>query len=104
MSEFHPSSVRVVPNASVVRGKLLRIRPEASGRGSVWEIIVDEAQSVEGLPNFVQSHIAQTIEVYVHPELRHDLAEMDAIEARVAYRGDERGGRFVLIEDDARKL
>lgn len=104
VSEFQPSGVPVVPNASRVRGRLVRIKREPGARGSVWEITVDEARDVEGLPNFAQAHVGKIIQVYVHQELHHDLAERDSLEARIAFRGDERGGRFVLIEDDVRKL
>ncbi len=104
MAEFRPSSVPVIPNASRVRGRILRIRPAPSGKGSIWEVSVDDAQSIGTSPNFVQPYIAKTIPVYVHPELGGDFAEMEAIEARVAFRGDEHGGRFVLVEDDVRKL
>ena len=101
---FGPSAVPVVPNASRVRGKLVRITPEPGGRGSVWEIAVHEAGDIEGMPNFARDQVGQTIQVYVHPQLQHDLAQADQCEARVAFRGDERGGRFVLVEDDVRKL
>ena len=104
MPEFQRSGVPVVPNASKVRGSLVRIKPEPGGRGSIWEITVDEARDIEGLPNFARAHIGEMIQVYVHQELLHKLAESDELEARIAYRGDERGGRFVLIEDDVHKL
>ncbi len=104
MSGFQPSGVPVVPNASQVRGRLLRIKPEPGARGFVWEIAVYEARDIEGLPNFAKAHVGKIIQVYVHQESHRDLAEADSVEARIAFRGDERGGRFVLIEDDVRKL
>ena len=48
--------------------------------------------------------MGKTIQVYVHPRLQSALAEKDILEARVAFRGDERGGRFVLTEDQVRKV
>ncbi|MBI1743122.1 hypothetical protein HYR54_08665 [Candidatus Acetothermia bacterium] len=94
----------VTPNASRVRGQLVRIVPDPSGRGSLWEIAIDRAQDVEGLPNFAQAYVGKTIQVYVHPELKLVLNIGDTLQARIAFRGDERGGQFVLIEDDASKL
>lgn len=104
MPGHQPAGVPVVPNASQVRGRLIRIKPEPGERGSVWEIAVEEARDVEGFPNFAQAHVGQIIQVYVHPSIQHELAETDRMEARLAFRGDERGGRFVLIDDDVRKL
>ena len=48
----------------------------------------------------------QTIRVSVQPavQLQDALQENDSIEARVAYRGDEHGGRFSLVQDQVRKL
>lgn len=97
------AEAHVTPNASKVRGKLISIKPEPDGYGSNWEIEVDHADNVGNLPNFARSHVGQIISVYVHPELKHDLMEKDKLEARVTYRGDERSGRFALIEDDVRK-
>jgi hypothetical protein len=101
---FRPAGAQAKPNQSKVRGRLLGIKPEPDGYGSDWQIAVDDAQDVDGLPNFARSHVGQTISVYVHPELEHDLKENDEVEARVSYRGDERGGRFALVEDDVKKL
>lgn len=94
----------MVPNASRVRGRLIGIEPEPDGNGANWEIALDEAQDVDGLPNFARAYTGQVIQVYVHPELQTDVSEKDRLEARVSYRGDERGGRFALVEDDVRKL
>jgi hypothetical protein len=94
----------VVPNASRVRGRLVHIRPDPEGDGSVWELTVAEALDVDDLPNFVATATGQTISVYVHAGLRTALHEADLIEARVAYRGDQRGGRFTLVQDDVRRL
>ena len=98
------SGAPVVPNAGKVIGRLLRITPEPTGHGSVWEIAVEDSRDVDDLPNFTKSHVGGAISVYVHPQLKHDLSETDRLEARVAFRGDERGGRFVLVDDDLRKL
>jgi hypothetical protein len=93
----------VIPNAALVRGKLISVKVRPDG-GSDFDIIVDKAFDVSGYPNFARSYIGQTIWVSVQPGLQHALQESDSIEARVAYRGDERGGRFTLVEDYLRKL
>ena len=104
MSRRQASGAQVKPNASKVRGKLVGIKPEPDGYGANWEIAVDEANDVDDLPNFARSHIGKVIDVYVHPELKSDLIEKDNLEVRVTYRGDERGGRFALIDNDVHKL
>lgn len=102
MPEFGSSAVPVVPNESRVRGRLVRIIAEPGGGGSVWEIAVGQAHDIGGLPNFAKAYIGQTIQVYVHHQLQHRVAEGGVLEARIAFRGDERAGRFILIEDDVR--
>jgi hypothetical protein len=104
MPSTRPLGVSVVPNASTVRGSLTRILPEAEGDGAIWEIRVDEAKDAGGLANFVRAYVGKPIHVYVQPHLQHHLAENDRLEARIAFRGDEHGGRFVLIGDDIHRL
>ncbi len=104
MTKPEPSMAPVVPNASTVYGRIVGVKPEPDGYGSVWDISVKEAHDVGDLPNFAQDQVGNTIQVYIHPHLDLNLKEADEVKARVAFRGDERGGRFVLIEDDARKL
>jgi hypothetical protein len=98
------SGAPVVPNAGYVQGKLVAVEPDPAGTGSVWQIAVHEARDVPGLPNFAASSIGKTIAVYIHPELKADVDVGATLQARVTYRGDERGGRFALIEDDVRRI
>ncbi len=104
MLQMPSASISVAPNASQVRGTLKHIMPEGSGRGSTWEIAVDEACDIDGLPNFAQAYVGTTIHTYIHPQLHFPIAENDKVQARVAFRGDERGGCFVLIDDDVQRL
>jgi hypothetical protein len=104
MAFSRPAAAPVVPNASVVEGKLLKIIPEPDGNGEVWDVAVERAAAAPPLPNFAQPYEGKTVQVYVHPDFKHSLQANDPVEARVAYRGDERGGRFVLQDDAARKL
>jgi len=103
---LHVSSagISVVPNASNVRGTLERVTPESDGYGAVWEIAVDETCDVDGLPNFAQPYVGAMIQAWVHPQLHTNIREKDKVQARVAYRGDARGGRFVLINDDIHRM
>lgn len=96
-------AVRVVPNESKVQGRLISIKPEADGDGSVWEIALEKAEDVDDKPNFAKSHVGETIHVYVNPEDEHSIAEQDEIEANVSYRGDEHGGMFTLSGEVQKK-
>jgi hypothetical protein len=98
------SGVPAKPNEARVRGKLLRAAPAGDGRGSLWDLALDEAHDIEGLPNFARSYVGRTISVYAQRDLPAGAAASDRLEAHVAWRGDERGGRFVLVDDDVRKL
>ena len=44
------------------------------------------------MPNLARMYVGQPIGASVPPELRPALAEQDALEARVVFWGDERGG------------
>lgn len=82
---------------------IVGVKPEPDGFGSVLGIAVDEARGLDGMADFVGEHVGETISVYAHPELRIGVGEGVEIEARVAFRGDARGGRFALI-DGVREL
>ena len=104
MLEMRPSPVTAAPNLAEARGRLLCIRPEQDGPGSVWEIAVDEVQDVDGLPNYVRPYLGKTIAAYAHARLRSDVREQQRFRARIAYRGGANGGRFVIVEDTVRAL
>ena len=104
MYEPEPMGVQAAPNESRVRGRLLSITPGEAGQGTTWKLKVEKSLDVDDLPNFARAHTGKTIEILIPPELKHHLAKGDAIEARVCYDGDERGGAFFLIDGDVRKL
>ena len=99
MLEMGPLPVAAAPNLAEVRGRLLCIRPEQDGPGTVWEIAVDDAQDVEGLPNYARPYLGKTIAAYAHAQLRSDVREQQPFRAHIAYRGGANGGRFVIVED-----
>jgi hypothetical protein len=82
---------------------VLHIRPEAESPGAVWDVAVSAAHDVAGSPNFAAGHVGDTIQLYVHPELAGAVSEGDLMSATVSYRGDERGGRFAVVEDGVRR-
>ncbi len=104
MLEMRPPQVAAAPNLAEVRGRLLCIRPEQGGPGTVWEIAVDDTQDVEGLPNYARPYLGKTIAAYAHAQLRSDLREQQRFRARLAYRGGANGGRFVIVEDAVQAL
>jgi hypothetical protein len=95
---FRDSSARVhvIPNASWVRGRFLDARPAPTGEGSIWSLEVTQADDVSGYPNFVRDRVGQTIEVFVAAGSALEVAVNDRVAAEIAYRGDERGGTFVV--------
>jgi hypothetical protein len=98
---FAASRVPVIPNASRVHGRLQRV--EAEPGGAIWHLHVAGAADVPDHPNFVRDRVGQTISLYVPEGMAPPVAAGDAVEAEVAFRGDERGGRFVAVGDGARK-
>jgi hypothetical protein len=100
MDEPKPYGVPAAPNESVIRGKLVQVRPAPGGAGSIWDVEVIESRDVEPLANFTRSRVGESIAVYVHPDLKKKLEPGDLIEARVFFQGDERIGVFFLKDDD----
>jgi hypothetical protein len=92
-----------MPNAGRIRGQVVGIQPEADGFGSTWEVSVQDVQDVPGFANFARNYLGRTLELFVHPGLKDRAAVHDNIAAKIAFRGDERGGRFVVLDDDLRK-
>jgi hypothetical protein len=92
-----------MPNAGRIRGEIVRIQPEADGFGSIWEVALREVQDVRGFANFARGYLGGTVALYVQPGLQDRAAVHDSISAKVAFRGDERGGRFVVLDDEVRK-
>jgi hypothetical protein len=101
----YPSLARapVMPNAGRIRAQVLRIQPEADGFGSTWEVSVQDVKDVPGFANFARSYLDSTLALYVHSGLQGRAAVHDTIAAEIAFRGDERGGRFVVLDDDLQK-
>jgi hypothetical protein len=98
-----PGRAPVRPNACRIRGKVLEIHPEPDNAGAVWDVALSEAQDVPGSPNFAANLVGRTIHLYVHPDLAEPVSAGDHVSATVSYRGDERGGRFAVVEDGAHR-
>jgi hypothetical protein len=98
-----PARAPVMPNAGRIRGEIVRIQPEADGFGSTWVVSVRDVKDVPGVANFARSYLGGTFALYVHPGLQDRAAVHETITATVAFRGDERGGRFVVLDDDLQK-
>jgi hypothetical protein len=104
MSDQKMCGVPVVPNASLVRGRILSIKPCRESGSSDCALAVDEAGNVAGLPNFVREFIGKTITVRLPAELGTGFVAQDHLELRISFRADERGGLFTVIDDDIRKV
>jgi hypothetical protein len=99
-----PSSVPVVPNESIVQAQIVQITRDEDGQGWVWQSTVLSTRDVKGYPNFAKAYVGKHIDVYVQTTLRIRFSENDSFQAHIAYHGDERGGRFTLIENGIKKL
>lgn len=104
MDELEGFSVPAAPNESVIRGKVVRIRPTPEGLGTIWDVELAEAEGVGSLANLALSRVGETVSVYIHPDLKVKIREGDLIEARILFQGDERGGAFFLKGQDVRRL
>jgi hypothetical protein len=95
--------VPTAPNENWVRGRVLDIRPDPTsfrGEGADWKLQIDAVEDVPGARNFARRRAGSVVDLFV-PSLPPGLAVAvgDVIRARVSFQGDERGGRFVLVDD-----
>ncbi|HKV11830.1 MAG TPA: hypothetical protein VJ725_27035 [Thermoanaerobaculia bacterium] len=104
MDEPENFRVPAAPNESVVRGRVVRIRPTPEGLGAIWDVELKEAEEVENLANLARSRVGETVSIYIHPDLKVKIRVEDFIEARILFQGDERGGAFFLKGQDVRPL
>jgi hypothetical protein len=79
------------------------MRPDPTsfrGEGADWKLEVAAVEDVPGARNFARGRAGSVIDLFV-PSLPPgvDFAVGDVIRARVSFQGDERGGRFVLVDD-----
>jgi hypothetical protein len=104
MDHPKPYAAPAAPNESVIRGKMVSVRPAPGGAGCIWDVEVLESRDVAPLANFARSRVGEAIPVYIHPDLKTELKPGDLLEARVFFQGDERSGAFFLKDDDVRGL
>jgi hypothetical protein len=100
----NPSSVQAAPNQSLVIGKILSIAPLKDEPGFIWEILVEEVESERKMADFAANRKGLRIEVLVRPDFEHNMKAGDKISARITFQGDERGGTFFLVKDEAQKI
>jgi hypothetical protein len=94
-------SVPVIPNESVITGKVVSYSVTASSALNikpdqniyVLEIKIDSSRRVEGKRDFVKDKVGSQITCYSKEQVSSTLIDK-AIRAHVAYRGDEKGRRF----------
>lgn len=96
-----PNSHRlgVIPNRSLVRGKVVGIRPEPSGYGQAIELEIIGSESIRDLANFIRNEPGNRVSFYLS-ENDVDLHIGDRIEAKATFRGGPTGGRYSLLPDD----
>jgi hypothetical protein len=94
-------AITTQPNESKVRGKILDIHPVPTGPGHIWQLHVTSSQKTSRSADFAKHQVGKTIEILIPPDTKHRFSTGDAIEAKVSFQGDEYGGAFFLINDEA---
>jgi len=97
------SAVSAKPNATRVRGRIISVDSLPEKRGYVWKVAIDEASTIGDQPGFALQRVGQEIDIYA-PPTAPALGDDDKIEATVTYVGDERGGDFLLYQNDVSML
>ena len=103
MDVVNSCRVGVVPNQSLIRGKVVAVRPEPGGYGQTVEVEVANAERVGDLPSFIHQVAGQRLLFYIS-ETDLDLHPGDCIEAKATYRGGASGGQYSLLPDDIKRL
>ena len=96
------AGVPAAPNESWIRGRIVSVRPAPGGVGAVWEIELTESRAEGSMHDLARSRVGTGITVYVHPGLRLHPRTGMTVEARVRFQGDETGGAFFVMGQDAR--
>ncbi|MEE8380308.1 MAG: hypothetical protein V3R78_00330 [Thermodesulfobacteriota bacterium] len=99
--ERSPRSVPVIPNESIVTGKVLAYSVLSSSILDIQpvmtvyrlQILVGRSEEVKGMRNFTKDKVNKLLSVYSKKELSAELFSK-VISVRVTYRGDEKGGKF----------
>ena len=96
-----PVPVPAAPNASIVTAWVLEYRsvdPSTLGiaPGQVvyaWALCVLDSEDVPDRANFTRNYVGRVLHAYSRQPVA-SAARQAAVRARVAFRGDERGGHF----------
>jgi hypothetical protein len=103
-------SVPVIPNASIVTGKVLGYSILSSSRLDIkpvmpiykLEVLVETSEELKGMRNFTRDRVQNLLSFYSKEKLSTELFSK-VIKAHVTYRGDERGGKFWIREIEVLK-
>ena len=96
------AGVPAAPNESWIRGRVVSVRAAPGGTGAAWEIELTESRAEGSMADLARSRIGARITLYVHPGLRLRPRKGTTVEARVRFQGDETGGAFFVLGQDAR--
>lgn len=99
MHVANTSRVGSIPNRSIVRGRIVGIRPEPGGYGRTVELEIIGSESIRDMANFVRNEPGKRVSFYLS-ENNVDLHIGDRIEAKATFRGGPGGGRYSLLPDD----
>ncbi len=94
-------AVTVIPNASIVTGKVLGYSILSSSILDIkpvmpiyrLEVLVETSEEVKGMRNFTRDKVENLLSFYSKEKLSTELFSK-VISVRVTYRGDEKGGKF----------
>jgi uncharacterized protein YkuJ len=103
-------AVPVIPNASIVTGKVLGYSILSSSILDIkpvmpiyrLEVLVETSDEVKEMRNFTRDKVENLLLFYSKEKLSAELFSK-VIKAHVTYRGDERGGKFWIREIEVLK-
>lgn len=86
--------MQIMPNRTVLEGRVRSIVPAPNGWGADLEFAVDRTAHAEGYPDFLRTHPGQVLTLFAAEPEGFRTGERYRVTASV--RGDARGERVVV--------
>ncbi len=94
-----PAGVPVIENRSQVTAQLIMQSPVDDDPGLLrLHVLVTATQEVEGMPSFTAGQEGQEADLFIQAEQMVAIENGASFNAEVSYRGDEYGGKLVIIQ------
>ncbi len=85
----------VIPNISLVTGKVLKYEKETTDTISIINVLIESIQDYGNRPNLLRGREGEMIIFYSKEDISHNI-QNQKISGEASFRGDEHGGKWWL--------